>query len=318
MPSSATVTSYNTFIANTRAKSSEVNTNFSIYRGHNLPIDPNNPAAIDNTYDLGSTEYRWRSGYFGTSLFVGGNRVDRARFQSITQTTTAEAGFMTYLADASTACGVILPYGSGATGSVTKIKKIGATGNPVWVQPATTTALIDGLTSTTIPNRNAFASFLYDGSNYYLVEEGGPQNLTTSATSFSGTIGGAGLSSGILDLSIPVSANACGYKGFTAYLHSGETVNGSTLVILRTTTTTQQLGFNATLSRDGVEVSRVICDLQMTTSLAMQLPVEWIRFSDLSVPAGQHTWTVKMTQNAGNANQLRIAGNCFLRVEEGD
>lgn len=64
-----TITAYNTFNANTKAKSSEVNTNFSNHRGHLIPIDPNTAAAgASNTYDNGTAEHSWRSGYFGTSV----------------------------------------------------------------------------------------------------------------------------------------------------------------------------------------------------------------------------------------------------------
>lgn len=64
MPSTATITAFYSFTANTKAKASQVNTNFSNFRGHIVAIDPNTTTAINETYDLGSTEYRWRTGYF--------------------------------------------------------------------------------------------------------------------------------------------------------------------------------------------------------------------------------------------------------------
>lgn len=63
MPSSATITAYYTFQANTKARATQVNANFSLYRGHNIPIEPLTATAADVTYDLGSTEYRWRTAY---------------------------------------------------------------------------------------------------------------------------------------------------------------------------------------------------------------------------------------------------------------
>lgn len=63
MPSSATITAYYTFSANTKARSSQVNANFSLYRGHVIPIEPLTATSADITYDLGSSEYRWRSTY---------------------------------------------------------------------------------------------------------------------------------------------------------------------------------------------------------------------------------------------------------------
>jgi len=65
MPSTATITSFYIFAANTKARANYVNTNYSNYRGHIIAIDPNTAtAAATETYDLGSTEYRWRTGYF--------------------------------------------------------------------------------------------------------------------------------------------------------------------------------------------------------------------------------------------------------------
>lgn len=61
MPSSATITSFYSFAALTVIKSAEVNTNFSTWRGHNLPVDPNtSTAATTRTYDLGASDHAWR------------------------------------------------------------------------------------------------------------------------------------------------------------------------------------------------------------------------------------------------------------------
>ena len=68
MPSSATITTtdFVSFSANTRAKATEVNGNFDIYRGHIIPVEPNTSAANDGSYDLGSDEHRWRTLYCNT------------------------------------------------------------------------------------------------------------------------------------------------------------------------------------------------------------------------------------------------------------
>lgn len=70
MPSSATITTFYSFTQNTRARASEVNTNFSIFRGHIIPVDPNTSTGSNLTYSLGSSEWRWLSGYFD-SVFLG-------------------------------------------------------------------------------------------------------------------------------------------------------------------------------------------------------------------------------------------------------
>lgn len=69
MPSSATITAFYNFTANTKARASHVNTNFDVYRGHVIPIEPLTATSADNSYDLGSTEYRWRTAYLGTARF---------------------------------------------------------------------------------------------------------------------------------------------------------------------------------------------------------------------------------------------------------
>ena len=66
-----TITGYNTFSAGTKARSTQVNTNFSNYRGTLLPIDPNTAAAAHLTYNLGSTEYRWDNVYFRKLNLIG-------------------------------------------------------------------------------------------------------------------------------------------------------------------------------------------------------------------------------------------------------
>ena len=64
MPSSQTITNYYVFSALTRIKSTEVNNNFDLFRGHYIPIDPSTATAdATGSYDLGSNEYYWRHLY---------------------------------------------------------------------------------------------------------------------------------------------------------------------------------------------------------------------------------------------------------------
>ena len=66
MPSTATITAFYTFSPNTVIKSADVNHNFSTFRGHFIPVDPNTAtAATTKTYDLGSSDYYWRNSYVG-------------------------------------------------------------------------------------------------------------------------------------------------------------------------------------------------------------------------------------------------------------
>jgi hypothetical protein len=73
MPSSATITGYNTFTGRTRAKATEVNANFQNHRGHNVPINTDTATASDNTHDLGASDHRWREAYLGNFPKVNGN-----------------------------------------------------------------------------------------------------------------------------------------------------------------------------------------------------------------------------------------------------
>jgi hypothetical protein len=69
MPSSATITSFYNFTANTRARATQVNTNFDAFRGHLVPIEPLTATSSDISHDLGSDEHRWRTSYVKTVDF---------------------------------------------------------------------------------------------------------------------------------------------------------------------------------------------------------------------------------------------------------
>lgn len=63
MPS--TITTYHSFTAGTKARSSQVNTNFSNHRGDNLPIYETTAAASDMVHNLGAADHRWAGGFLG-------------------------------------------------------------------------------------------------------------------------------------------------------------------------------------------------------------------------------------------------------------
>jgi len=77
MPSSATIASSDLtdFEPQTLARSSEVDGNFAIWRGHLLPVDPNTSAAIDAAsatgYDIGSSQYRYRNIFIRDYFYLG-------------------------------------------------------------------------------------------------------------------------------------------------------------------------------------------------------------------------------------------------------
>lgn len=86
MPS--TITAYNTFTAGTKAKAAEVNANFSNHRGTLVPINENTASASDLSHDIGSSEHRWQTGYFGTVDMAGSTSTTDVKFVPRTGTTS--------------------------------------------------------------------------------------------------------------------------------------------------------------------------------------------------------------------------------------
>lgn len=125
MPASATITStdLSTFVSGTVIKSAKMNTNFSIWRGHNIPVDASASAAANNSYDLGSTDYRWRYVY-GKSVPV---IVSTTGSMSITS--SVDIVLMNTTAATTTAN---LPSAVGFYGTLT-IKNIGTGGKTVFI-----------------------------------------------------------------------------------------------------------------------------------------------------------------------------------------
>lgn len=94
MPSSATITAFYNFTANTKARATQVNANFDVLRGHLVAIDPNTAtAATTETYDLGSTEYRWRTGYF-REVDLKSNTTTGQALQIVGDTAAGQGAFL--------------------------------------------------------------------------------------------------------------------------------------------------------------------------------------------------------------------------------
>lgn len=86
MPSTATITSFYTFAAGTKARSSQVNANFDNFRGHLLPIEPLTMTASNISYDLGSSEYSWRTAFLETVSIRGSTSTNASTFKGRTDT----------------------------------------------------------------------------------------------------------------------------------------------------------------------------------------------------------------------------------------
>lgn len=83
MPDSATLTTFYTMTARTKARASQANHNWSVWRGHNIPIEADTAAASDNEHDLGASDHRWRSAYLGSTPYVNGVQTNRFEIQDI-------------------------------------------------------------------------------------------------------------------------------------------------------------------------------------------------------------------------------------------
>jgi len=71
MPSTATITAFYTFVAGTRARAAQVNTNFDNLRGHFIPTNTDTATASHQVHDLGSSDHQWRRVYLKEPPIVG-------------------------------------------------------------------------------------------------------------------------------------------------------------------------------------------------------------------------------------------------------
>lgn len=73
MPSTATITAFYSFSAGNIIYSSQVNNNFSAFRGHLCPVDPTTGAglATSGSWDLGASDHYWRALYCQYGIWYG-------------------------------------------------------------------------------------------------------------------------------------------------------------------------------------------------------------------------------------------------------
>lgn len=163
MPSSATITSsqFTDFVPLTRIKSAEVDSNFNIWRGHNIPVDPNtSSAATTRTYDLGSSDYRWNKVHGIPVPYV----VSTIGSMSIT------ASHNVCLMGINTSTGLTitanLPTAVGFYGTLI-VKNTGAQGKPVLLD-GSGTETIDGTTTCELVDYET-ATLVSDQSNWWRI-----------------------------------------------------------------------------------------------------------------------------------------------------
>jgi hypothetical protein len=83
MPSSATITAFYTMVAGNRAKASEANTNWSAFRGHLIPVNPDTQTSSNQLHDLGATDHNWRRLYLKEPPFVNNTQLGKIRIPNV-------------------------------------------------------------------------------------------------------------------------------------------------------------------------------------------------------------------------------------------
>lgn len=63
MPSPNTITAFYSFTPSTTIRSTQVNNNFNVFRGHLVSVDASLASLAHMSYDLGSYDYSWRNCY---------------------------------------------------------------------------------------------------------------------------------------------------------------------------------------------------------------------------------------------------------------
>lgn len=85
-----TITAYYTFAPGKKARSANVNTNFSNYRGTVLPIEEDTATASHQSHDLGATDHQWREIFCQTLSVTNG--LDRNGMRARSYTGSAALG----------------------------------------------------------------------------------------------------------------------------------------------------------------------------------------------------------------------------------
>lgn len=175
-------------IANTRAKASEQNTNFGVWRGHIIPIDPTLAAAANNAYDLGSSEYKWRNAYLGGTASLDNypqvSGIPIGKLHVVETVGACTLSPMVGLAlgnTTNTAFNFTLPHTTtGMTGASMKIKKTNTGTNLLGLAAATTTALIDGTSVMYVPRQYNWIEVGFGPSSWHVIGMGGKNETSSS------------------------------------------------------------------------------------------------------------------------------------------
>lgn len=158
MPSTATITAFYSFTAGTVIRSAYVNANFSNFRGHIIPVHPTaETAGTTMSYDLGSTEYRWRNVYGKNWPHV---------VSTTGSFTLTQANDVVLMNSASGTLTATLPTAVGNTGLAFTIINIGNSGSNTVLVDANSTETIDRTLTVNLIDNEAIRLYS-DGANWW-------------------------------------------------------------------------------------------------------------------------------------------------------
>ena len=208
MPSTATITAFYSFTALTTVRSSLVNSNFSTFRGHFIPIDTDTATSSNLTHDLGADGHSWRGVYGQYGIFYAnttgsvpaapssgkmalyfkdnGNlykknssgtetQLDAAPAAGNYAVTSTSASYTATTSDNFIACNanggaitITLYTAVGNSGRQLLVKKTDSSANAVTVD-GNSSETIDGATTYAITIQYESITIISDGSNWHII-----------------------------------------------------------------------------------------------------------------------------------------------------
>lgn len=313
MPSTATITAFYSFIANTKSRANYVNTNFSNFRGHIIAIDPNtSTAATTETYDLGSTEYRWRTGYFREVDFKSNTSTGQA-LQIVGDTAAGNGAFLLKVgSNIRSRLGNGAQYFDGDTNTTydfrvngSSVAKMGS-GN-VYLDLDTTTSQFDfKVAGATV------GSYKSTGIQRYSLRNSAQGTYLNKAYT-----GNTGLSITLVGtLSITSNTNNCivGYN----IININTNASSGIQTYRNDVGTGDQV--NLDLFRDGTSAANLIKTFKYnppgypTSTISKILWIDSFSTFDTSITAGNHTYYLYLTKGATNTAFIFTGDFAYIEV----
>lgn len=165
MPSGLTITStdFTSFVTNTVIDPSEVNNNFSTYRGHLLPVDLTASSAVNQSFYIGSPEYRYRGVH--AAPILGLTTVSGAY-------TAGQNDNVILCSNASTAAYTItLPSAASITGKGFSFKRTDNTASSITID-GNSSETIDGTLTVSLSGGRDSIELISDGTNWVIKNKG--------------------------------------------------------------------------------------------------------------------------------------------------